>query len=713
MRRVFSEFVLTMLSMVSVSVAAPADAPSHLFEGRDLFGLQWVTEPRIRPDGTAVAYVRVGNDVMSDHARSAIWLVDVNTGAQTPVVSVPGTQSALSWSPDGKRLAYVSNAGKERPQLLVRWMATGETARVADLTDAPADLSWSPDGRFIAFTDFTADEKAKLGTAPAKPEGAEWAPALGIITDVTYRADGAGYLKPGYTHAFVVSAEGGAPRQLSFGAFNEAGPLSWSADGRFIYMSGNRTENWRLEPLHTEVYQVAVADGAITALTNRAGPNDAPIVSPDGLHIAYLGFDDHLLSYQEAHLYVMDHDGRNSRSLTDGLDRSIDKAIWASDGRGLYIQYDDRAVTKVARVQLDGHIEPIAQGLAGAGLDRPYAGGAFTVAANGTVAFTSGTGNRPSELSVVSRGRSKQLTRLNEDLFADKTLGKVEPLPVQSSFDHRPIDAWLVLPPKFDAAKKYPLILEIHGGPFAAYGSVFSTDDQLYAAAGYAVVYANPRGSTSYGEAFANLIHHDYPSHDYDDLVSAVDAAIARGFIDAQNLFVTGGSGGGVLTAWIVGRSDRFRAAATQKPVINWTSEVLTTDVYTFMPKYWFGKPPWEDPDAYWKHSPLSLVGCVSTPTLVIVGDQDFRTPVSDAEQYYQALQLRRVPTALVKVPGASHGGLAARPSQSAAKASAILAWFDRYRAIPGIKAASGLGRGDGAEATSAAAMCGSREARM
>jgi dipeptidyl aminopeptidase/acylaminoacyl peptidase len=702
--------MVSMLAMVPRSMATPADAPSHLFEGRDLFALQWATEPRIRPDGTAVAYVRAGYDVMGDRARSAIWLVDTNTGAQTPLVSTPGTQSALTWSPDGQRLAYVSKEGKERTELFVRWMATGQTARVADLTDAPSDLSWSPDGRSIAFTDFVPDEKAKLGTAPAKPDGAEWAAPLGIITDVTYRADGAGYLKAGYTHVFVVSAEGGAPRQLSFGAFNEAGPVSWSADARFIFVSGNRTDNWRFEPLHTEVYQIAVADGAITALTNRVGPNNAPIVSPDGAHIAYLGFEDRLLSYENTRLYVMDRDGLHSRSLTDSLDRSIATAIWASDSRSLYIQYADRANTKVARVRFDGHVESIAQGLSGAVLDRPYTGGQFTVAANGSVAFTSGAANRPSEVSVVYRGRSKRLTRLNEDLLADKLLGAVQPLAVQSSFDHRPIDAWLVLPPKFDAAKKYPLILEIHGGPFQAYGPLFSTDDQLYAAAGYAVVYANPRGSTSYGATFANLIHHDYPSHDYDDLMSVVDAAIARGFIDPQNLFVTGGSGGGVLTAWIVGRNDRFRAAATQKPVINWASEVLTTDVYTFMPKYWFAKPPWEDPDSYWKHSPLSLVGCVSTPTLVVVGDQDMRTPASDAEQYYQALQLRRVPTALVKVPGASHGGLAARPSQSAAKASAILTWFDRYRGKPWIKMAT---REEAATEQPPDALCGSRDGRM
>jgi dipeptidyl aminopeptidase/acylaminoacyl peptidase len=334
----------------------------------------------------------------------------------------------------------------------------------------------------------------------------------------------------------------------------------------------------------------------------------------------------------------------------------------------------------VARIRLDGRVEPVATGLSSTEIDRPYTGGQFTVADNGAVAFTGGTPDRPSNVAVAYRGKIRQLTRLNEELFAGKTLAGFEPLAVKSSVDQRDIGAWLVKPPHFDAAKQYPLILEIHGGPFASYGPVFSTDDQLYAAAGYVVLYVNPRGSTSYGEAFAGLIHHDYPSHDYDDLMSAVDAAIARGFIDADNLFVTGGSGGGILTAWIVGKTRRFRAAAAQKPVINWTSEVLTTDIAVYMPKYWFSKPPWEDPDTYWKHSPLSLVGSVTTPTLVVVGDRDFRTPASDAEQYYQALQIRGVPTALVKVPEASHGGLTARPSQSAAKASAILAWFDRYR---------------------------------
>jgi dipeptidyl aminopeptidase/acylaminoacyl peptidase len=380
----------------------------------------------------------------------------------------------------------------------------------------------------------------------------------------------------------------------------------------------------------------------------------------------------------------MNADGTGARTLTTGLDRDVGNPRWAADGRSIFVDYADRGTTKVARVSLDGRVETVAAGAVGSELDRPYQGGSSTVAKDGTVAYPAGDALHPADVAVAKGGRSRLLTHLNADLFEGKTLAQVRPLPVTSKAGGLPIDAWMVTPPNYDPARKYPLILEIHGGPFAAYGPNWSTQDQLYAAAGYVVVYANPRGSTSYGEAFANRIHHNYPSQDYDDLMSVVDAAIATGSVDPANLFVTGGSGGGLLTAWIVGKTDRFRAAVSQKPVINWTSEVLTVDGYTFMAKYWFGKMPWEDPEQYWRRSPLSLVGNVKTPTAVMVGDEDHRTPPSEAEQFYDALQLRSVPTVMIRVPGASHGGLAERPSQLVGETDAILAWFGKYRTDAG-----------------------------
>ena len=250
--------------------AAPPEGPSQLFEGRDLFGLQWASDPQIRPDGRSIAYTRSSYEVMTDQARRSIWLVDVETGEQSPLVSGAGSHSSPRWSPDGARLAYVSTAEDGRAQLFVRWMASTASSRIADLTSAPDDLAWSRDGKSIAFTLFVPDEAVQLGRAPPKPEGATWAAPLVVITDVTYRADGVGQLKPGYTHAFVVAADGGAPRQLTFGAFNETGPLSWSPDGRFIYLSGNRLEDWRREPVNTEVYEVAVTDGADQGAHHRA-----------------------------------------------------------------------------------------------------------------------------------------------------------------------------------------------------------------------------------------------------------------------------------------------------------------------------------------------------------------------------------------------------------------------------------------------------------
>jgi len=680
--------ILLLLGVASVAVAQPAAPPplsaeqaQRAFTGRDLFSLEAASDPQISPDGRWIVYVRESNDIMTDRARRTIWLVEVATGAQTPLVAGAGSHGSPRWSPDGKRLAYVS-APDGAPQLYVMWLADRVSARITGLPDSPGSIAWSPDGRQIAYTMRVPGTDTHLGRAPDKPEGAKWADPLQVIDRVTYRADGAGYLKPGFDHIFVVAADGGAPRQVTFGAFDDGGPLSWSPDGRTILFSANRHEDWELNPVNGEVYAVDVASGAVRPLTSRDGPDTGAQYSPDGKHIAYLGFDDRHRGYDNVELYVMDADGSGSRSLTASLDRSIDSVRWAGNG-ALYVRYDDHGVGRVARVSLDGRLTPVAQGLAGDELDRPYSGGSFSVSNGGTIAYMGGDALSPPDIYVADGRDGRRLTRLNANWLGAKALGQVRKLAVTAP-DGRAIDAWLVTPPGYQEGARVPLILEIHGGPFAAYGPYFSTDNQLYAAAGYAVLYTNPRGSTSYGAEFANLIDKAYPGDDYGDLMASVDAAVAAGIADPDNLFVTGGSGGGVLTAWIVGKTNRFKAAASQKPVIDWASFVLTSDGSNYYSPYWFAKKPWEDPQGYWARSPLSLVGNVQTPTLVVVGSEDYRTPVSESEQYYTALKLRGVPTALVKVPGASHGGIAARPSQAAAKAAAILEWFNRYRTRPG-----------------------------
>jgi len=683
-------WALVLLWTAAAAPAAPPEAPERHFTARDLFGLEAAADPEISPDGRWIAYVRRTGDIMADRHRPSIWLIDTRSGAQTPLAAGTGSHSQPRWSPAGDRLAYISTAEGGQPQLFVRWMASGESVRITGLPNAPSSIAWSPDGSRIAYSMFVPDEGQKLGAPQTRPEGATWAEPLQIITAVTYRADGQGYLRPGYDQIFLVSADGGAPRQLSFGPYNNNGPLSWTRDGRTLLFSGNRDADWERAGLNTEIYALDIATNRIAALTDRDGPDNEPAVSPDGRLIAFTGFDDRGRSYENATLYVMGADGTNRRALTGGLDRSVESPIWAADGRSIYVSYDDRGETRVARVGLDGSIRTVAEGLSGADFDRPYTGGSFSIARDGAIALAGGSATRPPDVVLVRGGARRQLTRLNAELLDGKRLGEVRRIALASSFDQRPIEAWITLPPEHRDGQRHPLILEIHGGPFAAYGPHFATDNQLYAAAGYAVLSVNPRGSTSYGAEFANLIHHAYPGNDYDDLMSAVDAAIAQGFADPDRLFVTGGSGGGVLTAWIVGKTNRFRAAATQKPVIDWSSFALTADGPGFFSRYWFGRYPWEDPEAYWRRSPLSLVGNVRTPTLVVVGSEDYRTPVSEAEQYYTALQLRGVPTALVKVPGASHGGIASRPSQSGAKAAAILAWFERYRegAPPAVAAA-------------------------
>ncbi len=667
-----------MVTAAGAALGAPTDGPSPVFSGGDLFNLAMASDPQISPDGRQIAYVRRSNDVMTDKARSSIWLVDVASGQQRPIAAGTGDSFGPAWSPDGKRLAYGSTAEGGAPQLFVRWMDGGQTVRITGLPDSPQAIEWSPDGTRIAYLMTVPDDGPKLGSAPPKPEGAQWARPLEIIDKVTYRADGAGYLKPGYDHIFMVDALGGSPRQLTFGSYHDGAP-HWSRDGQSILFGAVRKPNWELEANDSEVYRVRLSGGEPEPLTSRKGPDADPRPSPDGRQIAYLGYDDHLKGYEQTGLYVMGIGGGGGRLVAPGLDRSIDHFEWSADSRSIFASYEQDGKVTVSRIGLDGRVSPITGEVGGGGLDRPYAGGAFSAARNGAIAFTSDSPTRPAELMVSSGGKARQLTRLNDLSLSGKNLGTLREITITAP-DGGKVPSWILLPPSHVEGRPDPTILEIHGGPYASYGPHFSTDYQLYAAAGYAVLYTNPRGSTGYGQRFADGIEKTYPDSDYADLMAAVDGAIAAGYADKDNLFVTGGSGGGILTAWIIGKTNRFKAAASQKPVINWTSMALTADGVPFFGPYWLGSLPWENQQSYWSRSPLSLMANVKTPTLVVVGAEDYRTPVSEAEQLYAALKLVKVPTMLVKVPDASHGGIAARPSQSAAKASAIIAWFDRYR---------------------------------
>ncbi|MGK2285144.1 prolyl oligopeptidase family serine peptidase [Pedomonas sp. V897] len=664
----------------SSSTAAAAEAGSSLprYAARDLFDLEYADDPQISPDGRHIVYVRVSMDIMTDRARRNLWIIDTATGEQRPLLSGAQNYASPRWSPDGKRLAYVS-AAEGSAQVYVRWMDTGQTARVTNLPEGPSNLAWSPDGKWLAFTMFVPEDKKPLAAMPIKPEGAKWGAAPRVIDDVIYRIDGAGYLQSGFTQLFVAPADGGSPRQLTTGRYDHRGTPEWTPDGQSILISANRRDDAAYQLNNSEVYEVRLADGSIRQLTDRNGPDVSPLVSPDGKRIALLGYDDRKLGYQVTRLEVMDRDGSNRRVLSASLDRDVENPVWRADGKGLYFQYDDKGVTKLAEIDLDGRVRVLASNLGGTDIGRPYSSSTFSVSGNGKIAFLTTSPKRPADVALYNGGKVRQLTALNEDVLAYRDLADAEELWVKSSADGQDIQAWLMKPPAFDPSKKYPLILEIHGGPFANYGPRFGAEMQVYAAAGYVVVYANPRGSTSYGEAFGNLIHHNYPSQDYDDLMSVVDAAIAKGFVDENNLFVTGGSGGGVLTAWIVGKTDRFRAAVVSKPVINWTSFALTADMAPFFTQYWFPAMPWEAPDHYWKRSPLSLVGNVKTPTMLLTGESDFRTPISETEQFYQALKLRQVDTAMVRIPEASHG-MDSRPTQLIAKNLNILAWFEKYR---------------------------------
>lgn len=653
-----------------------------VLQSADIFNIEYAADISIDEKGQTVYFVRHFMDIQSDRKMGNIWSVDTKTNTMLPITTGDHLDYSPALSPDGQTLAFISTrTGK--PQIYLHWLKTRHTAKLTNLTASPSNLVWSPDGEHLAFQMFVKGKPNSPVSLKGKPEGAKWAEDAVFVDDVVYRSDGGGYASKGSTEIFVLPAQGGTPRQLTDDEYNNGGKVSWSKDSKALFFSANRNENYEFTPLNNDIYRLEIETGTITQLTKRNGPDGSPIVSPDGKTIAYLGFDDNYTNYENAQVYLMDITGNNPRKLTEGLDRSIDAIAWDSKGNNLYIQYDDNGKTLLAlqSVKNGSKRQVLTQDLGGQSYGRPYTSGEFAVSGNDdVVAFALSNSQRPADVAIVRSGKQQQLTYLNEDALAHKTLAQIEEIWYQSSADGKRIQGWIAYPPGFDKSKTYPLILEIHGGPVTAYGPHFSMEVQLFAAAGNIVLYTNPRGSSSYGKAFANTIDKNYPSQDYDDLMSGVDAVIAKGNVDSNNLFVTGGSGGGVLTAWIVGHTGRFTAAVVAKPVINWISFVLTADFYPYFYQYWFNSKPWEDIAGYMKYSPITYVGNVTTPTMLLTGESDYRTPISETEQYYQALKIQGVDTAMVRIPGASHG-IYQKPSNLMTKVEYILWWFNKYNA--------------------------------
>ena len=673
---------VTDLIVAQESQAEVEDTPTPAvrpLELMDVFQLEFVSDPQISPDGKQIVYVRRFFDVMTDRGRGHLWMVG-ETGEHQPLVAGEANYHTPRWSPDGQRLAYVSRENGSE-QIFCYWMSTGRTAALTRLTSSPSQLSWSPDGKQILFSMRVKSETKPFAKMPSKPRGAEWAAPPVVIDQFKYRADGGGYLDKSHSHLFVVDANGGTPRQLTSGEFDH-GRGVWHPDGRRVVFSANRNPDPEFSPRDSNLFCLDVGSGALTQLTDRVGPDAQPVIPPDGQWIYYVGYDDKLLGSQNNKLYRVALDGSQREPVLVDFENSISSIAWSKQDKGLVFFYDRRGEGNLGFVDTSGKATQIMTSLGGTSLGRPYSSGSFSISDEGSIAITLGDAQSPARLARFHRGHFPEiLVDLNTDLFGQRDLGQVEEITFTSSADGNEIQGWYLTPPNFDPtrAEKYPLILEIHGGPYANYGPRFSAEFQLYAAAGYVVLFINPRGSTSYGEDFANLIQHNYPGQDYDDLMSGVDALIDKGFIDADNMFVTGGSGGGVLTAWIVGKTDRFRAAVVAKPVINWYSFALTADSYNYFYKYWFPGPPWEHTQQYMDRSPISLVGNVTTPTMLLTGESDYRTPISETEQYYQALKIRKVDSVMVRIPGASHG-IAARPSNLIAKVAHILEWFERYR---------------------------------
>jgi dipeptidyl aminopeptidase/acylaminoacyl peptidase len=665
--------------MIGAPNSAAQETPSDtLMTVGHFLDLETVSDPQLSPDGSQIVYTRGWVNRLEDRWESDLWIMGADGSKNRFLVR----GSSARWSPDGTRIAFIADGEPKGAQIFVRWMdAEGAVSQVTRVTKAPGNIAWSPDGKSISFTMIVpaGPQKGWSIDLPPAPEGATWTKPPRIVERMHYRADRRGFLEDGYTHLFVVSAEGGTPRQLTQGEWNTGARTygipfgvgyDWTPDGTTIVFDGLMEEDWDLRYRESHIYAIDIDTREIRQITSEKGPWSNPVVSPDGRTIAFTGFAWTEQTYRASDLYVIGMDGNGMSRISGDLDRDPQSLHWARDGKGVYFTAGDRGTQNVHYASTGGDVRQVTEGAHMLSLESM---------AGNTAAGVSRSFHEPGDVVTVDLRRPQRITRLtavNEDLLMDKRLGEVEEVWYNSA-DGTRVQGWLVKPPSFDAARKYPLILHIHGGPHAMYNVAFNYSFQNLAANGYLVLYTNPRGSTGYGTEFGNAIDNAYPSVDYEDLMAGVDAIIERGYVDTESMFATGVSGGGVLSSWIVGHTDRFAAAAVRAPVINWISFAGNADITNWGYHRFYGYF-WDNPDEWLEHSPLMHAENVTTPTLLMTGELDLRTPMGQTEEFYQALKALKVPTAMIRFNEEYHG-TGSKPSNFMRTQLYLMKWFGKY----------------------------------
>lgn len=644
------------------------------------FDLERISDAQISPDGAHIVYIRQQANKIEDRWESALWIMNAD-GSQNRFLA---KGSAPRWSSDGKRVLYIADGEPRGPQIFVRWIdAEGPATQITHATDNIGDAHWSPDGKWIAFTMFVPDKDAWKIDMPAAPQGAKWTGAPRVVDTLHYRQDRVGFLQDGRTHLFVVSADGGAPRQITndqwsagAGELRSGVPLDWTPDSRSIVFEADRSAESDMHYQISELLIADVASGAIRELVSKPGSWSRPAVSPDGKTVAFTGYPKSEKTHSVADLYVIPVAGGEMKKISGDYDRDPLNLRWTPDSANVYFDAEDHGSRNIQMVSIaGGGVKPVTTGAHVVTLDS---------ASSDMIAV--GTETDPDHPAEVVRynlrrpGEISKLTSVNAGLLSGMHLAKTEEIDFTSTNNIK-VQGWVVKPPDFEASKKYPLILEIHGGPYSMYNVGFNYMFQNFAANDFVVLYVNPRGSTGYGTAFSGGIDHNYPGPDYDDLMAGVDAAVGKGFVDTSRMYVSGCSGGGVLSSWVIGHTNRFAAAAVRCPVIDWLSMTGNTDIPLFTYSF-FKKPFWDDPSEWLSHSSVMNVGKVTTPTLLMTGVLDRRTPMPQTEEFYAALKVRGVPVKLLQFEGEFHG-TSSRPSNFIRTQLYMMSWFKKYARTP------------------------------